>query len=38
VLIASAGEQSWYVYPQGEIVWVVAATEPTLTEILTALP
>jgi len=26
------------VYPQGEIVWVVAAGEPALTEILSALP
>ena len=32
VLIASAGEQTWHVYPQGEVVWVVAAQEPTLTE------
>ena len=32
VLIATAGEQTWYVYPQGEIVWVVAAGEPALTE------
>jgi hypothetical protein len=38
VLIASAGEQTWYVYPQGETVWVIAAQEPALTEILTALP
>jgi hypothetical protein len=38
VLIASDGTTTQHVYAQGEVVWVVSAEEPALTEILSALP
>ena len=38
VTVATAGGQTIaYLYPSGDILWTVVATEPGLTEILTAL-
>ncbi len=32
------GDTTFHVYPAGEVLWLVTADEPILTEILTALP
>jgi hypothetical protein len=33
-----ASDTPYYAYPAGEVVWLIQAEEPGLTEILTALP
>jgi hypothetical protein len=38
VFTSEDGSDTAYVYTSGEVVWIVTATEPALTEIFTALP
>ena len=38
VVVLSSDAETWYMDPEGEIVWLVRAPEPALTEILNALP
>jgi hypothetical protein len=38
VTVLTVSSQQQYAYPHGDTVWVVAAVEPALTEIFTALP
>ena len=38
VTAANGGGNMTYFYPHGDILWVVAATDPALTEIFQKLP
>jgi hypothetical protein len=37
-VLTSSGGASWYVYRHGDTMWIVAAEEPNLSELLGALP
>jgi len=38
VTVITSGENSIYAYPKNDVLWLVFATDPDLTEIFTNLP